>query len=301
MKRLLAAAGLCLAALGTAWAFSHGAPSAVGFVFGPVSGSCSSELAKVATDIPAPGESQDPEAEIAGDIQDSFPKAKIEDVKCWLEGADGKPITTATGGCPFSELKTGSSATSLETAERATDSGGCATFNLAAPISPGQVASYSAQLDGCDVPDHFKVCMQSSTEKATGDGNHYAIVNSCFFTLADPDQSTDGMAPSIHDGVEFEVTNSQGGNNALLWLRTTLVSNDPALTITAGEVRGDDGNVIPGTSASITNSGKKIVITGLSVTTGQTVTVWLDLNHAYTADTNFNVHAGYTTFNPGGY
>ncbi len=270
------------------------------FQMGSTSGVSKADMSSGLMDLEPEGQN-DQAPELTGEIKNADQKTQIKDVSCWFEDSAGGKLTTPSGGCPFGGLSTGSSASGLQSASLVSNTGGISTFNLAEGIPAGSTFAYAGQVEGFDEPNQFKACMSFSSTKAETETKHYQCINSCFFTLADPDEPLGGLAPTIHDGVELEVTNSQGGNNALLWLRTTLVSNDPALTITAGEVRGDDGNVIPGTSASITNSGKKIVITGLSVTTGQTVTVWLDLNHAYTADTNFNVHAGYTTFNPGGH
>ncbi len=246
------------------------------------------------------GATDDPDPEMSGTIRNRMEILGIGGVQMWLEAGDGSKAANATGNSPVRELMIAELGQPMQRAALQSSRNRIATFVFAEPLPAGSDVTYAAQVDSFEGASAAKACVAFLSADAAISQERYGFLGGTTVTQARTAARFDGSSTPSRKGFRFELTNGEPGSDTVRWVESNLVSSDTGLSITGGDVRGEDGNVIPGTSASITDAGKKLVITGLRVTTGHTVTVWIDMNHEYSADTNLDVRAGYAAFEPAG-
>lgn len=299
MRALFVAAGIIAVSvwMGPGLAWINKPPTNADFSFGPGAAQSSNTFTTGGgVDLPVAGESQDPEAELEGNLCNNFTgkKRQIADITCWVEDSMGNILTGPGGGPLVEELKSSASAGgTLKTATPVASSGGAQTFNLQDEINAGACGNYSMQIGQLvSPPNRWTLAVTTSSEKVSI-AKHYDNLGEGSFTSLAHTKLFDAQPRSVRAGVTLDVHNFDT-TKRITDLRITLITNGP-VTMTGCTV--DDmvaGLPIAGASIAVDGDGLGVTVSGLSQVNPDGVMVWLDTTDPIDDPATFRVRATFS-------
>jgi hypothetical protein len=251
------------------------------------------DLTRTLMHLPTQGGAQDAEPELDGTFKNSTTGVRrLADVKMWFEKKDGTILTTPNSEGPVSSLKTkGGTGTPTNSATLVSRSGGISTFNLADTPGPNAFVQYDAQVDYFAEPLKYNLKISFSQKKAST-GKHYEIVGVGQFSQSTNEHIFNGNPPTARTGVFLSMKNVDSGNE-ITGGYADLVSNQSGLEFNGAAVLDTQDNVITGATVSISDDGRRVSFSDLSLTNPDSANLWLDLNSTYSESTTFTLHATY--------
>lgn len=285
---------MALGVVGSAAAFFAGLPAKINdFSFGAGQAEPSNRNTKGTVDLPASGEAQDSNPELAGGITNGFSVSEICDLKIWIEDASGNVFTNSDGKAPFGDgsLKVkNTSGSTLKEADFIEDVDGIVTYNLVGCIpvttSPG---AYELQMEHMESePDTWFIKMAASDKKVS---KHYEN-NGEASVRSDDDTRLFGATPgSTRTGTTVTVVNADT-TDSIVSLVVTLITNGTA-TIVTGSVDDLSGNPISGAAVSVAGDGLSMTISNVSIGNPGGTQIWIDTTVPVSGDSAFRVKAVY--------